>query len=158
MHACAHTHNHFTALLDFVRDYPGELAPESKSQEGKTNLDLLDLEIVSGSGISWAICKSAPWPGHITMPASQSDALPAAQPTASKHWRQQLMTNQLDICCSINGVCMYNVYMICVLQTLALGTRVYMHASPGKYFVNKLLIETDGSSFLTTLWPSRAVS
>ena len=23
-----HTHNRFTALLDFVRDYPGELAPE----------------------------------------------------------------------------------------------------------------------------------
>jgi len=23
-----HTHNRFTALLDFVRDYPGEPAPE----------------------------------------------------------------------------------------------------------------------------------
>jgi len=23
-----HTHNSFTALLDFVRDYPGEPAPE----------------------------------------------------------------------------------------------------------------------------------
>jgi len=23
-----HTHNHFTALFDFVRDYPGEPAPE----------------------------------------------------------------------------------------------------------------------------------
>jgi len=29
-------------------------------QEGKTNLDLLEQEIVSGSGISWAIFKSAP--------------------------------------------------------------------------------------------------
>ena len=29
-------------------------------QKGKTNLDLLEQEIVSGSGISWAICKSAP--------------------------------------------------------------------------------------------------
>jgi len=38
-------------------------------QNGKTNLDLLEQEIVSGSGISWAICKSAPWPRHITMPA-----------------------------------------------------------------------------------------
>ena len=30
MHTCthAHTHNRFTALLDFVRDYPGEPAPE----------------------------------------------------------------------------------------------------------------------------------
>jgi len=29
------------------------------TQEGKTNLDLLEQEIVSGSGIYWAICKSA---------------------------------------------------------------------------------------------------
>ena len=48
---------------------------------------------MSGSGISWAICKSAPCPRQITTPASQHsvfyrpDALPAAQPTASKHWR-----------------------------------------------------------------------
>jgi len=30
-HACTHAHmhaHHFTALFDFVRDYPGELAPE----------------------------------------------------------------------------------------------------------------------------------
>jgi len=49
---------------------------------------------VSGSGITSALCKSAPWPRHITMPAShhsvfyRPDALPATQPTASKHWRQ----------------------------------------------------------------------
>ena len=29
-------------------------------QKGKTNLDLLEQEIVSGSGISWATCNSAP--------------------------------------------------------------------------------------------------
>jgi len=27
-HTHTRTHNHFMALLDFVRDYPGELAPE----------------------------------------------------------------------------------------------------------------------------------
>jgi len=32
----------------------------SRYQKGKRNLDLLEQEIVSGSGISWAICKSAP--------------------------------------------------------------------------------------------------
>jgi len=54
-----HTHTHpFMALLDFV----------------------------------WSICKSASWPRHITTPAShysvfyRLDALPDAQPTASKHW------------------------------------------------------------------------
>jgi len=53
-----HTHglcNRFTALLDFVRT-----TRVSQHQEGKTNLDLLEQEIVSGSGISWAIRKSAP--------------------------------------------------------------------------------------------------
>ena len=51
------------------------------------------LKTVSGSGISWAICNSAPCSRQITMPAPhhsvfyRPDALPAAQPTASKHWR-----------------------------------------------------------------------
>jgi len=39
-------------------------------QKDKTNLDLLEQEIVSGNGISWAICKSAPRPSQITTPAS----------------------------------------------------------------------------------------
>ena len=48
---------------------------------------------MSGSGISWNICKSAPRSRQIIMPAPHRcfyrlDALPAAQPTASKHWRQ----------------------------------------------------------------------
>jgi len=43
---------------------------ESRYQKGKTNLDLLEQEIVSGSGISWAICKSASHRRQITMPAS----------------------------------------------------------------------------------------
>jgi len=33
-------------------------------QKGKTNLDLLEQETVSGSGINWALCKSAPNPRH----------------------------------------------------------------------------------------------
>jgi len=32
----------------------------SQHRKGKTNLDLLEQEIVSGSNISWAICKFAP--------------------------------------------------------------------------------------------------
>ena len=52
---------------------------------------LLKQETVSGSGISWAICKPAPCSRQITTPAPhhsvfyRPDALPAAQPTASKH-------------------------------------------------------------------------
>jgi len=63
-------------------------------QKYKTKLDLLEQETVNGSGISWAICKSAPHPRQITTPAPHQsvfyrpDALPAAQTTASKHRRQ----------------------------------------------------------------------
>jgi len=39
-------------------------------QKGKTNLDLLEHETVSGSRISWAICESAPHPRQITTPAA----------------------------------------------------------------------------------------
>jgi len=52
----------------------------------------LKQETVSGSGISWDICKSAPHSRQITTPTPhrsvfyRPDALPAAQPTASKHW------------------------------------------------------------------------
>ena len=52
---------------------------------------LLKQETVSGIGISWAICKSAPRSTQITTPAPHHsvfcwpDALPTAQPIASKH-------------------------------------------------------------------------
>jgi len=42
----------------------------SRYEKGKTNLDLLEQEILSGNGISWAIYKSAPCPREITMPVS----------------------------------------------------------------------------------------
>ena len=40
-----------------------------QKRKTKTNLDFLEQETVSSSGISWAICKSAPRPSQITMPA-----------------------------------------------------------------------------------------
>jgi len=60
-----HTHTHTIVLLLFwnmsgttrVSRYQ-----KGKNQEGKTNLDLLEQEILSGSCICWAICKSAPHP------------------------------------------------------------------------------------------------
>ena len=63
----------------------------------KTNMDFLDQETVSGSGFIWTICKSAPCPRQITTPTPlhsvfyRPDALPAAQPTASKHWRHNII-------------------------------------------------------------------
>ena len=80
-HTLTHTHP-FNAALSGTTQV-------SQYQKGKTNLKQ---ETVSGSGISWAMCKSAPHSRQITMPASHQsvfyrpDALPAAQPTyPSKH-------------------------------------------------------------------------
>jgi len=62
----------------------------SRYQKGKTSLDFTEARD-SGSGMSWAICKSAPRSRQITTPTPhhsvfyRPDALPAAQPTASKH-------------------------------------------------------------------------
>jgi len=59
MHARTRTHTH---NLVRVRDYPGEPVPQPI-------WILLKQETVSGSGISWAICKSALRPRQITTPA-----------------------------------------------------------------------------------------
>jgi len=77
-----------TALCPGLRGWAG-------TSKAKPIWILLKQETVSGSGIGWAICKSAPCSRQKTMPAPhhsvfyRPDALPAAQPTASKHWRQQ---------------------------------------------------------------------
>ena len=57
-----HVHTHLTAL------YSGT-TQVSRYQKGKTIWILLKQETVSGSGISWAICKSAPRSRQITTPA-----------------------------------------------------------------------------------------
>ena len=81
-----HTHIHLTAL------FPG-LPGCAGTRKVKPIWILLKQETVSGSGISWAICKSASRSRQITMPAPhcsvfyRPDALPATQPTASKYWR-----------------------------------------------------------------------
>jgi len=60
---------------------------------------------VSGSGISWPICKSAPRSRQITTPALhrsvfyRPNALPVAQSTASKHWRQITKTTSSTQTC-----------------------------------------------------------
>jgi len=85
--ARTHTHNRLTALFPGLPGWAG-------TRKVKPIWILLKQETVSGSGISWAICKSAPCSRLTTTPAPhhsvfyRPDALPAAQPTASKNWRQ----------------------------------------------------------------------
>jgi len=56
-----HTHTHTTVLLLFW-NMSGTIRvsryQKGKTRKVKTNLDLLEQEIVSGSGICWAICNA----------------------------------------------------------------------------------------------------
>ena len=80
----SYTHTRLTALFPGLPGWAG-------TKKVKSIWILLKQETVSGSGISWATCKSAPHSREITMPAPHHSvfyrpgALPVAQPTASKH-------------------------------------------------------------------------
>ena len=82
-----HTHTRLTALFPGLPRWAG-------TRKVNPIWILPKQETVSGSGISWAICKAAPCSRQKTMPAPhhsvfyRPDALPAAQPTVSKHWKQ----------------------------------------------------------------------
>ena len=84
------THTRLLALFPGLSGWAG-------TRKVKPIWILLIQETVSGSGSSWAICKSALRSRQITMPAPQHsvfyrpDALHATQPTASKHWRHKLV-------------------------------------------------------------------
>ena len=81
-----HTHTH-------THPYNGPFSGTtqvSRYQKGKTNLDFTEArqETVSGSGISWAICKSAPCSRQITTPAPHRSVFlqagcPSCRPTNS---------------------------------------------------------------------------
>ena len=95
-HTHTHTHTRLTALFLGLPRWAG-------TRKVKPIWISLKQETVSGSGISWAICKSAPHFRQMTTPAPhhsvfyRPDALPAAQPTASKHWRHKIHTHAKKI-------------------------------------------------------------
>jgi len=92
-----HTHTRLTALFPGLPGWAG-------TRKVKPIWILLKQETVSGSGISWAICKSASLSRQIIMPVPRHsvfyrpDALLAAQPTASKHWRTWQCTLLYSTC------------------------------------------------------------
>ena len=68
-------------------------------QKGTANLDFTEARDSEWQWHQLGICKSAPRSRQITMPAPhhsvyyRPDALPAAQPTASKHWRHDQLSH-----------------------------------------------------------------
>ena len=94
-----------TILRPLFQDNLGKPAPERQNQSGFYWSKRQWVAVASAGPYAslhlpypglpkWAICKSAPCPRQITTPAPhhsilcRPDVLPAAQPTASKHWRQ----------------------------------------------------------------------
>jgi len=85
-----HTQTHTHRLTALFLGLPGW----ASTRKVKAVRILLKQETVSGNGINWAMCKSTSRSRHITMPVPhhssffyRPEALLAAQPTASKHWR-----------------------------------------------------------------------
>jgi len=104
-----HTHTHTTVLL-LVWNM-SELTRVSRYQKGKTkkvktNLYLLEQEIVSGSGICWVICKSAPHPRQPRQnPTTQffTDRMPFLTPNQQCQSTEGTIPPSLNKCISIWG-------------------------------------------------------
>jgi len=107
-----HTHTH-TRLTAHCPRLPGWAG----TRKVKPIWILLKQETVSGSGVSWAICQSASRSRQITTPVPHNsifywpDALPAAQPTVSKYWRQ---FSRRHGCYTWK---ILNIWILCILHT-----------------------------------------
>jgi len=64
-------HNWFSNIAHLLCSTTTIVLQQASTRKVKpeTNLDFLEQETVSGIGIRWAICKSAPHPRQITMPS-----------------------------------------------------------------------------------------
>jgi len=81
LHTHTHAHTHLTALCPGLPRWAG-------TRKVKPIWILLEQETISGSGISWAICKSAPRSKQITTPAPDYSSFlqagcPSCRPTNS---------------------------------------------------------------------------
>ena len=95
-HARTHTHTCLTAIC------PG-LPRCADTRKVKPIWILLQQETVSGNGISWVICKSAPHPRQLTMPASHHSiifigSMPFLPPN-QRHHRTEGKLKMSALCC-----------------------------------------------------------
>jgi len=91
-----HTHTH-TRLTALCPGLPGWASTRKK----KTIGILLKQETVSGSGIRWAICKSAPRSSQITMPAPHHSYFTGRMPFLPPN--QQRQSTEGIFCCILNS-------------------------------------------------------
>ena len=100
-HARTHAHTH-TNTQPFNGPFSGT-TQVSRYQKGKPIWILLKQETVSGSGIRWAICKSAPRSRQITTPAPHHSVFlqagcPSCRPTNSvKALKAQVVSRVVSV-------------------------------------------------------------
>ena len=108
-------------------------------QKGKTNLDFTEARDSEWQWHQLGLCKSAPRSKQITTPAPhhsvfyRPDALPAAQPTASKHWRHStnIYSRAITTSCTYGMVFKGITFHVCnnVISTVAIiNTRLTWRA------------------------------
>ena len=136
----AHTHNRFTALLDFFRDYLGELLPERYNQEGETNLDSLEQETVSGSSISWAICK---------LPASQHSVFTGRMPFLPPNQQRESTEGTVVHCTKVKLLLVLSYILL-----MQLLTENVEHGRHRSLFSNVLRCRAVSMSILCTVYTS----
>ena len=113
----------------------------SQHQKGKTNLDLLEQAKVSGSGISWTICKYASWPRHITMPATHYSVFVQAgcsscHPTNSV---KALKDNTEDIKCWKCGFSFSGIHLLTLTDWLSFASTHYINYMHISYIYANIL-------------------
>jgi len=79
---CTHTHTRLTALCPGLPRWAG-------TRKAKPIWILLKQETVSGSGISWTVCKCAPCSRQITMPAPHHSVFTGRMPFLPPNQQRQ---------------------------------------------------------------------
>ena len=85
---CTHTHKHTHTHTRLTALFPG-LPGRAGTRKVKPIWILLKQETVSGSGISWAICKSAPCSRQITTPAPTAQFFTGRMPFLPPNQQRQ---------------------------------------------------------------------
>ena len=169
-HTHTHTHTHL------LNGHLSVTTRVSRHQKGKTNRVLLKQETVSGSGISWAICKSAPCSRQITTPTphhpiftGQMPFLPPNQQRQSTEGTKPLFTTNRQLfiehiighCVSCHTKCSVHIISSCT-QTQLEGGLQWLHLADNvavqwliAYGSSLLLRHLFNGIFSTTIWVSR---
>ena len=155
VYAHTHTHTHFclTALC------PG-LPRWASTRKVKPIWILLKQETMSGSGISWAICKSAPRSRPITTPAPTTQFFTGWMPFLPPNQQRQSTEAPYSVCSVLNieycNLC--NSYLV-VDHTFFMNITLIKSAHMSRMIYSFVQLEVKYSSFAAKcICPSSSLS